>query len=43
MSNNQFVKYADLLTIQKVNPETDKEGFLFLPKENDLVLRKLYE
>lgn len=37
MNNNNFVKYKDLLTIKKVNKETDKEEFVFLPEKNDFV------
>lgn len=35
---NNFVKYKDLLTINKYNEETNKEKFVYLPIKNDLVI-----
>lgn len=43
MDKNNFVKYVDLLTIKKVNEETTKEEFVFLPRENDIVIGKYVE
>ena len=35
--NNTFVKYKDLLTIKDYNKETDKEEFVLIPLEDELV------
>ena len=43
MSQNQFVKYVDLLTIKEVNEETNQEEFIFLPNEDSMVIRKLHK
>ena len=39
MANN-FVKYAELLTVNGVNPETDKEKFVFLPEDGEYIISK---
>ena len=43
MANNHFVKYEDLLTIEKYDPETDKEEFTLLPLEDKYVIGKYQE
>ena len=43
MANNNFVKYADLLTVNGVDPETDKEKFVFIPAEGEYVFGKYAE
>ncbi len=42
MANN-FVRYEDLITIENFNEETDKEEFVLLPLEDDLVIGKYQE
>ena len=42
MANN-FVRYEDLITIEEYDEETDKEGFVLLPLEDDLVIGKYQE
>ena len=42
MSNN-FVKYKDLITIEEYDEKTDKEEFVLLPLEDDLVIGKYQE
>lgn len=39
MANN-FVKYAELLTVNGVNLETDKEKFVFLPEDGEYIVSK---
>lgn len=41
--NNTFVKYKDLLTIKDYNKETDKEEFVLIPLEDELVFGKYQE
>ena len=43
MENNNFVKYKDLLTVNKFNEETNKERFVYLPLEDELVIGKYEE
>ena len=43
MATNNFVKYADLLTVNGVDPETDKEKFVFIPAEGEYVFGKYAE
>lgn len=38
MSNNNFVKYKDLLTINKFNEKANKERFVYLPVKDNLVV-----
>ncbi len=38
MENNNFVKYKDLLTIKEYDEEMNKEEFVFLPLEHELVV-----
>ena len=38
MKNNNFVKYKDLLTINKFNEETNNEKFVYLPLKDNLVI-----
>lgn len=38
--NNHFVKYKDLLTIKDFDKESDKEEFVLLPSEDNLVFGK---
>ena len=38
MENNSFVKYKDLLTIKEYDKEKNKEKFVFLPLEHELVV-----
>ena len=38
MENNSFVKYKDLLTIKEYDEEKNKEEFVFLPLEHELVV-----
>ena len=38
--NNHFVKYKDLLTVKYYDKESDKEEFVLLPLEDDLVFGK---
>ena len=38
MENNSFVKYKDLLTIKEYDEEMNKEEFVFLPLEHELVV-----
>lgn len=43
MDKNNFVKYSDLLSIKDFNKETNKEPFILLPLEDDLVVGKYQE
>ena len=43
MATNNFVKYADLLTVNGVDPETDKEKFVFIPADDEYVFGKYAE
>lgn len=43
MNNNNFVKYKDLLTVNKFNEETNKEKFVYLPLEDELVIGRYQE
>ena len=43
MATNNFVKYADLLTVNGVDPETDKEKFVFIPAEGEYIFGKYAE
>jgi len=43
MDNNYFVKYKDLLTIKEFDKKTDKEEFVLLPLEDDLVIGKYHQ
>ena len=36
--NNNFVKYVDLLTVKEVDEEKNKEKFVYLPINDDLVI-----
>jgi D-alanyl-D-alanine dipeptidase len=38
MENNNFVKYKDLLTIKEFDEEANKDGFVFLPLEDEFVV-----
>lgn len=40
MTNNYFVKYKDLLTINDYNKDTNKEEFVLLPLSDDFVFGK---
>lgn len=41
--NNHFVKYRDLLTIKDFDEEADKEEFVLIPLEDDLVFGQYQE
>lgn len=41
--NNHFVKYRDLLTIKDFDKEADKEEFVLIPLEDDLVFGQYQE
>lgn len=41
--DNYFVKYKDLLTIKEFDKETDKEEFVLIPLEDDLVFGQYQE
>lgn len=43
MEKNNFVKYKDLLSIKYYNEETNKEPFVLLPLEDELVIGKYQE
>lgn len=38
--NNKFVKYQDLLEIKEINNETDKEEFVCIHAENNIVFKQ---
>lgn len=43
VKSNNFVKYVDLLTIKEVDEETNKEKFVYLPVEDELVIGRYQE
>ncbi len=43
MTNNHFVKYEDLLSIEGFDEKTDKEEFVLLPLEDEYVIGKYQE
>jgi len=43
MLNNNFVKYKDLLTIKEFDIESDKEEFVLIPLEDELVFGRYQE
>ena len=43
LKKNNFVKYIDLLTIKEVDEEFNKEKFVYLPINDELVIGRYEE